>query len=348
MSSRKKQNCNTPLRAAIIGCGCVAGGYDHASSERGIRTHSKAYALNEYTELVAACDVDRERLQDFIRAWEVEEGYTDAREMLQYVSPDIVSICAPDDSHYDLLEMCLDFPSVRGVWCEKPLAKDTKGCAELITRYRESGVRLLVNYMRSFCADYLKLKEQLLAGEFGKIQKVSVYYTKGIMHNGSHAVDLLLDWLGKPKLINVTHAFVDYDPEDPTVDAYVLFDDVPVNFIGLNESCFSIFTIEIFTNDARVSLEEFGRRLIIRRIDSGPQSSGHRILDYPHESDTKLAFAMADSLSCLVNTMGGHNSEINESKALNVLDLTASLAEMGRKLLNPRIVTETMNNSEPV
>jgi len=300
------------------------------SGEPGIRTHAKAYALDERTELVAACDTDHERLQVFSRAWGVEQCYTDAREMLQHVSPDIVSICAPDGSHYDLLEMCLDFPSVRGVWCEKPLAKSPEGCAALLERYRESGVVLLVNYMRSFCTDYLKLEEQLLGGEFGKIRKVSVYYTKGIMHNGSHAIDLLFAWLGEPNSMCVTRAFVDHDPEDPTVDACLMFDDVPAYFIGLDESRFSFFTITVFTDKALISLEEFGRRLVVRRVDANPQASGHRVLGPPDERDTRLAFAMGDALSSLVHAMQGHEPEINGPRALKVLELTANLVNMGK------------------
>jgi len=325
MSSRKKQNCSRPLQAAIIGCGWVAGGYDHVSGEPGIRTHAKAYALDERTELAAVCDRDNDRLQAFSQAWGVERCYTDAREMLQQVSPDIVSICAADESHYDLLEVCLDYPSVRGVWCEKPLAKHPEGCAVLLERYRESGVMLLVNYMRSFCTDYLKLKEKLLGGEFGKIQKICIYYTKGIMHNGSHAMDLLLDWFGEPDSWHVIHAVVDYNPADPTVDAYLNIHGIQVYFLGLDESKFSFFEMEIYTDNARISLEESGRRFVIRKV-SGTQASGHKYLGQVEESMTNLGSVMVDALSCLIDAVDHGYVEINGNRALKGLEITSNMA----------------------
>lgn len=332
MFGRKLQSCNRPLRAAIIGCGWVAGGYDSRSGEPGVRTHARAYALDGRTELVAACDVDPERLRDFTRAWNIEHGYTNVREMLDHASPDIVSICAPDELHYELLEICLDFPAVRGVWCEKPLAKKTDGCAALLKRYRESGVALLVNYMRSYCAEYLKLKKRLLAGEFGAVRKIVVCYTKGINHNGSHAMDLLLDWLGEPDSMRVTDAFVDHDPEDPTVDACLMFHGIPAYLLGLSEAHFSFFTITVFTDLAQISLEEFGRKLVVRNVDAAPVVSGHRVLGAPNEYATRLPFAMADALSNLLDMMRERTFEINGGRALKVLELTRTLAETGIKV----------------
>jgi len=190
---------------------------------------------------------------------------------------------------------------------------------------------LLVNYMRSFCSDYLKLKAQLLDDEFGKVQKICVYYTKGIMHNGSHPMDLLLDWFGEPDSMHVTHAFLDYTPDDPTIDACLMFGDIPVYFMGLDESKFSYFEMAIFTGNAQISLAEFGKRLVIRRVDSILKVGGHRVLGSPDERDTKLVFAMADSLSSLVKAIQGHEIEINGLRALKALELTSKLADLGKE-----------------
>jgi predicted dehydrogenase len=333
MSNRKKRSCDSTLKAAIIGCGWVAGGYDQHGSAPGVRTHAKAYALDERTELVAACDADPKRLQAFGEAWGVAHTYTDVRAMLQDVSPDIVSICTPDESHFDLLCLCLEFPCIRAVWCEKPLAKTSAGCADLVDSYRDASVVLLVNYMRSFCAQYQQLKGRLRSDEFGALLKIEVHYTKGIIHNGSHAMDLLIDWLGEPDSMHVSHAFVDHDAEDPTVDACLKFGEVPVYFMGLDEGSFSFFTLTLFTEKGVVSLEDFGRKLVVRAVDANPQKSGHKVLGEPVEYDTKLSFAMADALSSLVEAVQDERPEVNGYRAVRVLEVTESLAETGRKVV---------------
>ncbi|MDT8375587.1 MAG: Gfo/Idh/MocA family oxidoreductase [Mariprofundaceae bacterium] len=333
-SNRKKSRCNAPLRAVIVGCGWVAGGYDHADASSEIRTHAKAYALDDRVDLLAACDSDREVVQKFCQVWDVPHSFTDVREMLRSIEPDIVSICAPDEMHFELLEMCLDFPSIRGVWCEKPLATKSEGCSGLLDRYHEANVSLLVNYMRSYCGEYLRLKKRLLDGEFGTIKKAVASYTKGIMHNGSHAMHLLLDWLGEPERFHVSHAFVDHFPDDPTVDACLMFGAVPVYLIGLDERDFSHFTLTLFTERGQISLDEFGRKLNIRTVLDTPQASGHKVLGVAETYETGLATAMADVLSTLIAAVQNRGVKGDALSALKTLEITENLALMGKEVMD--------------
>ncbi len=325
MSSKNKPVSEKQLTAAIIGCGMIAGGYDEYDVNREINTHARAYDLDKRTILVAAADPDQSKRKYFAQKWNVDSIYKDAREMLELHSPDIVSICSPDSTHIDMLRICLEFPSVRGVWCEKPIGMDADECAVVVRDYEERGVALLVNYMRSFVPSYISIRDSLKAERFGKVQKICAYYTKGIVHNGSHVVDLLLDWLGDPGSICVTNKEYDDTTDDPTVDAHLLFNGIPVHLIGLRESGYAFFEIEIYTERARIVFEEFGRCLAVRSV-SAEQKSGHKVLGPPNVSRTELEHSMSNSLSCLVDAITGGLGKLNARRALRCVEITMALA----------------------
>ena len=86
-------HADSTLRAAIVGCGQIAGGYDHNSSPSEVRTHAKAYKLQTMTELVAVADADAGQVLAFAATWDIPGHYTDFCEMLATEKPDIVSRC---------------------------------------------------------------------------------------------------------------------------------------------------------------------------------------------------------------------------------------------------------------
>lgn len=252
---------NSVLRTAIIGCGKIAGRYDDRTLPDEVRSHAKAYQLHPSTKLVAVADQDRSRAYKFSTRWDNPAVYTDATQMLAAVSPDIVSICTPDDTHAALLEMCLDYPSIRAIWCEKPLATDVSKAEKIVSYYKQRGIVLTVNYQRRWNTQIQRIKSTLKRGELGFIQKVVVYYTKGICHNGSHAIDLLLDWLGPPSEMQVFGSHFDFGVDDPTVDARLLLGNVPVYLVGADAREYNLFEMHILGTLGRVNLKNFGREI---------------------------------------------------------------------------------------
>lgn len=269
---------NRKLRAAIIGCGKVAGGYDLQTRPEIIYTHAKAYKLQEVTELVAVADIDFQRAHKFSTDWEVSAAYDDVTTMLSDVQPDIVSICTPDNTHASMLEICLECSSIKAVWSEKPLATDINKAEKIVSAYTEKGIVLAINYQRRWDEKLQNIKRVIQQHELGIIQKVLVFYTKGVCHNGSHAVDLLIDWFGFPKEMQVFGSHVDFVADDPTVDARLLFDDTIVYLIGVDEREYSLFEIHILGTLGRINIlgDRYGNEWYERRPD--PLFSGYREL----------------------------------------------------------------------
>lgn len=320
------------LKSAIIGCGQIAGGYDEYAEDDQVRTHAKAYQQQSATELVAAVDQDHRRAKEFSAHWGIPKAYTDAAKMLSAVEPDIVSICTPDNAHAEMLELCLECPSVKAVWCEKPLMTEVKNAGAIVSGYTQRGVILAVNYWLRWDAEIQRIRIALRKGELGKIQKVVVYYTKGICHNGSHAVDLLLDWFDEmPGEMQVFESHVDFSADDPTVDARLLMGDVPVYLIGADAREYSIFEIDILGTLGRVNIEVSGQETRWLRRQSDEVYKGYQVLKPSPQSNLSfklnLSSAMAEALKEIIGAISdGKPVRSNGRTALATLKVCCELA----------------------
>ena len=83
------------LRAAIIGCGAIS------------KNHTAVLADADYAEIVAFCDTDPARAEVRRASAPEAEIFTDWKEMLDAVKPDVVHICTPHDLHAEMACECL-------------------------------------------------------------------------------------------------------------------------------------------------------------------------------------------------------------------------------------------------
>jgi len=321
------------LHVAIIGCGRIAGGYDDKESPQ-VHTHAKAYLLNDQTELFAVVDKDEQRAKDFSMRWGNPTIYTNAPEMLTAESPEIVSICTPTDTHAEMLELCLDFPSVKAVWAEKPLASDIDRAEKIVDLYLQRNKILAVNYQRRWDPEMQRVKRAINKQELGKIQKVVVYYSKGLQNNGSHAIDLILDWFGELSEFIVLGSLVDFSEDDPTIDVLLRFSEIEVFFIGVDSRNFGLFEIHIFGEHGRINITKFGREIEwIRRLEISEFEGYHELNPLGKIYKSKSSKVMACVLEEIVTSI---YSEIpvrsNGDTALTTLKVCAEISRQSKEL----------------
>jgi predicted dehydrogenase len=96
------------IRVAIAGTGSAAGMY-HLPALR---------AEADRVAVVAAMDVDAQRVTAFCAEHGIPVAYTDLDRMLAEMRPDLVHICAPPFAHAEQVSACL--AAGAWVWCEKP------------------------------------------------------------------------------------------------------------------------------------------------------------------------------------------------------------------------------------
>lgn len=267
----------TRYRAAVIGCGRIGDAFADSRATLGVYSHAEAYKTCPLTELVAVCDVDAENLRRCAQRWQVDAQYEEAHELLRAAAPEIVSICTPDETHYTLARAALEAPATRALLVEKPLALHRHEARALVDQARRRGIVLAVNYSRRYARDYSTLRANL-AGCLGTVRKVTGYYTKGILHNGTHWIDLCRFLIGE---IVWVQGFPTAEPAgaDPTPDARIEFASGATGFFsGCEALDFTLFEMDIVTSLGRVRLVDSGRTLEFSMAQESRDISGYRYL----------------------------------------------------------------------
>jgi len=265
-------------RAAVLGCGRIGSTFADDNAKLGIYSHAEAYATLPQTVLAAVCDADPARLAACAERWNVPARYDSVSALLAEAAPEVVSICTPDATHFTLGMMALDAPSTRAILMEKPLALRLDDARTLVARARERRIPVLVNYSRRYATSHMTLRQAISKGELGQVQTVAGYYTKGMIHNGTHWIDLSRFLLGE---VTRVRGFAAAQPasDDPTVDARLEFASGATGYLhGCDESAFSIFEMDVVGTKGRVRLTDSGHKFESFAVVDCAHYSGYRSL----------------------------------------------------------------------
>jgi predicted dehydrogenase len=151
------------LRVTIVGCGKIADQHVHA-----IRRIPDC-------SIVAVCDHEPLMAQQLAERFKISGVFSDAREMLSAVSPDVVHITTPPRSHFPLAKQCLEAGS--HVYLEKPFAVTAAEATELIALADNKGLKITVGHNYQFTLEMMEMR-RLVAGGFlgGKPVHVESYW----------------------------------------------------------------------------------------------------------------------------------------------------------------------------
>ncbi|MEU0203560.1 MULTISPECIES: Gfo/Idh/MocA family oxidoreductase [unclassified Streptomyces] len=217
----------TRRRVAVVGTGAIVSG----SHLPALRAHS------DRVELVAAVDVDQERLDAFRElAGEQVAGYTSVDAMLDAARPDLVLIGTPPSLHRDQTVAALK----AGAWvlCEKPLTLSLAEYDEIAAAEEASGAYAAVVFQHRYGSGAVHARELITSGELGAPlvahcqttwHRDAAYYavpwrgkwaSEGggpTMGHGIHQYDLMLHLLGEWEEIRAMAARLVHDTESEDV-----------------------------------------------------------------------------------------------------------------------------------
>lgn len=287
-------------KCAIIGCGNIGSGYDKAIPLRWTLTHAGAYHLCDKTELIAAADTDPEALKNFGEKWKVQKLYADYREMLETELIDILSLCLPAEGHFEAFKFACQ-KDIQAIFCEKPLSFDLNEAKEMVRM--SDGLVIAVNYFRRWNPTILQLKEDIQKGKYGKVKRVTAHYTKGLIGNGSHLIDLMRWFFGEPDEIQVMK-YYNSDSKNPGVDFSLSFEgNIKTYFPHVPDVSYVFIDIDILTDKYRVVLGQRGQRLQKFGLKNDPYYPNLDILEIIEDTETNwrncLLRGVEEIVSCL-------------------------------------------------
>ena len=193
------------LRYGVIGTGNIA-----------VCKHLPGYAaLTGDVEIVAACDIDRDRLDRVADQYHIPQRFTDWRELLAVKELDFVSVCVPNYLHAPVTVAALQ--AGKHVHCEKPMAVNGPLAQQMLEESRRCGRVLMVGLNNRFTPWNRYALDCVKSGALGTVYHAKCGWIRraGLPHTawfadkalagggalidlGVHYIDLVLHFLGYP------------------------------------------------------------------------------------------------------------------------------------------------------
>jgi len=169
-----------------------------------------------------------------------------------------------------------------------------------------------VNYLRRWAPLAGDLREAA-NGAIGDVQAVTARYTKGLLNNGTHHLDLLAMAFGPPVAVRALGTFDDGRTEDRTVEAELTFTQEGRSFaarlLGADYRAFQVFELEVLGTAGRLRMLDGGRTVERQAVVADADFAGYRLLGPTTSSDGGLGVAMEAALSQLLDVLSGVDSE---------------------------------------
>ncbi len=261
--------------AALIGTGRIGFSLGLDKKREQPASHTMALTANRRIRLVAGCDCDVGRLEEWSRLTKVGRIYGAAEELFAGELaaagsvPDIITVAVNEAAHHGIaLEAIRSKP--RLVILEKPVALNSALALQIREAARLHNVPVLVNHERRFARDYNLARH--LTGQIGELQQVAaslhsglrVYSAKeegtgfySLIHDGTHLVDIVRFLLGEPELERPVLSGVHWDDDNMLRNMSVAYSCAgcpSVQFSISGRSKFFGFEVDILGTTGRIRL----------------------------------------------------------------------------------------------
>ena len=304
------------LSVAFIGAGRIAGGYDadRTEGEAGIFSHAGAYTSAGGFSLNSVFDTNPAAVAAFKDYWKVGAVAANIDDILN-VYHDIVSVCTPDHTHFDVICQLVKAKCCKTIFAEKPLALTRDDITTLQAMSDANGINVVVNFQRRFDPLYADLAAEL-AADPKRIITANAMYMKGFEHVGVTMLDTLDALFGPPGSVAVFNTVMNREINEPTYEFILYYDgfNITVKTVDSPNHVYNyhIFDIDIFLTDGRLTLNQIGRSMVHRKV-GGYVYSGVKILDEaaPRVEKTGLDNAMLQAVEYVARITRGAAHTIN-------------------------------------
>lgn len=292
--------------AVIIGAGKIACGFDTPKSKT-VLTHAHALSINPNTTLVGIADTDGVKGMFEAKKWKTTY-FADATKMLDNTHPDIIVIATPNNTHKDMLLLALTYkPKV--IIVEKPLVNEKSEMSIIRNAGKKSGVPVIVNFRRRFDNTVNEVRDSLIKGKYGSVLSAHATYSKGMLHNGSHIIDLARYLFGEMTSAKAHFQVHDYSEGEPSLGGIATFERCPQFYLMAgDERSFYIFEMTILTEKYRIRFINEGRNVTLEQVVRDKVYPEDRVLGPEKMRKTKLDEAMTRMIEHAVRVAEGKES----------------------------------------
>lgn len=175
------------MRVGVIGTGGIS------------RYHVGGWQRSRLGEIVAACDIQPDRVRGFCEEFGIpaEHAYADARKMLRRERLDCVSIATWAQAHAKLV-VAAARAGVRGILCEKPLGYSIAEADRMARAAEQAGAKVMIMHQRRYSTRFTKARTLIARGAIGTPLTLVGRGGGGLTNSHSHTVDMMRYVLGDP------------------------------------------------------------------------------------------------------------------------------------------------------
>ncbi|MBN1795971.1 MAG: Gfo/Idh/MocA family oxidoreductase [Sedimentisphaerales bacterium] len=274
------------MRTGIIGCGIAMP--HHILGIREVKN----------VDLVALCDIDKDKLHKKAQQLEVKNTYTDFSRMISSEKLDAVHILTPPKTHSQVTVKVMEQGC--NVLLEKPMAITTIECDEIITAAKRNKVKLCIMHNHMFDPPILKARQLLQKGTVGnllgfdctffvdrkKLVKEGSFDAGHWIHNlplgmfGEHAIPhvlyLVLSFLGDAKVVRANllcNNSADKYKQVNRLNVLLSSEERICNLLILDNTDYPNFTIRLFGDKAALHINLFALTMVLEKHRNLPRGA---------------------------------------------------------------------------
>ena len=298
-------------KVLLIGLGDIGFKYDLKEPKNIVQTHARAFDLHDKFELVGGIDPSVENREKFEKLYGICT-FKNIISAFEAIIADVVVIASPTKFHLENLKEVLSCCKPQVILMEKPAAYLKEEAQEMSKMSLKFCVPILINLVRRVDPSVTEIMKKINNGLIELPCKGVVWYSKGLIHNACHFIDLLTLWLGKPKKIEILDIGRKINDFDCEPDLCVHFCNSSVYFLAKNNEEFSYYNIELLAKNGKLN---FGNGDVPiswqakSKINSGLEPELYKIINDLHQYQLNIVNDIERFLndqSILIPTLEAH------------------------------------------
>ncbi len=263
---------------AILGLGNIGMGYDKGfRGATHVYTHARAFDLHPGFSLVGAYDTNPRKRAEFHTRYK-KPAFSSVDKMFKEVRPEVVVVASPTSEHKKSVATALEGENVLAILCEKPMAANIEDSSQIVQACKKKRKALFINFIRRADPGILEVKRRIENRRIKGPFKSVVWYSKGLLHNGCHYVDLMTFWFGPIYGVSLIGSAKKHWKAKNEPDCQLDCDSGSIVFLAAEEKNYSHYTSEIVAQNGRLRLETDGT-ILWQVAESNPLFSGRRKLN---------------------------------------------------------------------
>ena len=314
------------FKVLIIGAGDIGAFYDQPTSKN-ILTHAHAFSKNGF-KLIGFVDTNSKKSTQASKLWGCR-SFTKIADAFNNTKVDVVCVAVPDEKHYEVLKQLINY-NFRLAFVEKPFTTSLENAREIMSLYRNKKIEIAVNYSRRFLPEFELLRKSIINNYFGKYITGIGFYGKGLLHNGSHMVDLLRYLLGEIDGILSYDSINDFIDSDPSISAILRLSNGNYFLLQrINRNLYTIFDFDLFFERGRIKID--GSKFCIEEYEIGKNNlfPSHQNLVKVREkkiAQNRVMYFAAKNIYGFLTS--GQKLKSTASDAIDVIDICCKIKNL--------------------